>query len=381
MKRNKTLKIAVAALAVAFFMAQPASAAVNLTGAGSTFAIPLLDSCKAGFAAATGDSYTYTGGGSGAGRSASDKGIGDFNFSDTPHTASTRLETVIHAPIIAAPVAVMFNIGTIKSLNLSPETIAGIFGGTITDWNDPAIIADTNRTYETVTFKKDKDGAVLKDKNGAPIVQSTRKVTTHVTMPAKKIQVIYRSDSSGTSGVFTNFLAGMAPKVWTKTGNNSFTTSFPGQLNNITNLGRIVGASGSAAVSALAKKTPYSVTYAEKNYASANNLKLVNVKNAAGNYQAPDSGGTSAFLSAAKIDAASGILTFDYNTKVEGAYPIGTVAYALVDTKTKNAAEVKGFLTYVLSSKCASADPSLEYTTITGPLQVAALAQIAKIGK
>ena len=123
MKRTKTLKIVVAVLASAFFLAQPASAGVNLTGAGATFPIPLLDACKAGFAAATGNSYTYTGGGSGAGRSASDKGIGDFNFSDTPHTASTRLETVIHIPVVAAPIAV---IRAVNTLSLKAGTTTSI---------------------------------------------------------------------------------------------------------------------------------------------------------------------------------------------------------------------------------------------------------------
>jgi phosphate transport system substrate-binding protein len=78
------------------------TAMVNLTGSGSTFAIPLLDACKAGYTAASGNSYTYTGGGSGAGRAASDKGINDFNFSDTPHTAATRLATVIHVQVICS---------------------------------------------------------------------------------------------------------------------------------------------------------------------------------------------------------------------------------------------------------------------------------------
>ncbi|HEX7405716.1 MAG TPA: hypothetical protein VF307_07325, partial [Candidatus Nanopelagicaceae bacterium] len=120
MKISKTWKILIAAIAVVLlggiYALLPKSGSVpvatgniNLTGAGSTFAIPLLDACKAGFATASGNSYTYSGGGSGAGRSSSDQGIGDFNFSDTPHTASTRLATVIHVPVIAAPIAVMYN--------------------------------------------------------------------------------------------------------------------------------------------------------------------------------------------------------------------------------------------------------------------------------
>ncbi len=379
MKISRNLKIAAIACAVALFAAQPASAAVNLTGAGATFPIPLIDACKAGFATATGNTFTYTGGGSGAGRSASDKGIGDVNFSDTPHTAATRLASVIHIPVVAAPIAVMYKLNSTKTVNLSPATVAGIFGGTITMWNDAAIVADNNRTTTVVNFKKDTNGNVVKDKAGAPVVLNTRNVKSYYTFPAKKIIVIYRSDSSGTSGNFTNFLHGMAPAVWTKAGNNAFQTSFPGSLNAVGNLGRIVGASGSAAVSALAGKTLYSITYAEKNYAATNHLGVANIQNAAGNFQTPDAGGTASFLGAATVDA-NGIMTFDYATKLPGAYPLGIVSYALVDTKTKNATEVKALLNYILSPKCPTTDPSLEYTTITGPLLAVDTAQIAKIG-
>ncbi len=379
MKISRNLKIAAIACAVALFAAQPASAAVNLTGAGATFPIPLIDACKAGFATATGNTFTYTGGGSGAGRSASDKGIGDVNFSDTPHTAATRLASVIHIPVVAAPIAVMYKLNSTKTVNLSPATVAGIFGGTITMWNDAAIVADNNRTTTVVNFKKDTNGNVVKDKAGAPVVLNTRNVKSYYTFPAKKIIVIYRSDSSGTSGNFTNFLHGMAPAVWTKAGNNAFQTSFPGSLNAVENLGRIVGASGSAAVSALAGKTLYSITYAEKNYAATNHLGVANIQNAAGNFQTPDAGGTASFLGAATVDA-NGIMTFDYATKLPGAYPLGIVSYALVDTKTKNATEVKALLNYILSPKCPTTDPSLEYTTITGPLLAVDTAQIAKIG-
>ena len=380
MRNRKSAKVVVAAIAAALFLAQPAYAGVNLTGAGSTFAIPLLDACKAGYLASSGNTYTYSGGGSGAGRSASDKDIGDFNFSDTPHTAATRLATIIHIPVLAAPIAVMYKLNLSKPLNLSPETVAGIFGGTITSWNDPAIVADNNRSIKTVTYKKDKEGVVLKDKSGSPMVLNTRTVKTYLTLPDKKIQVVYRADSSGTSGAFTNFLYGAAGSVWTKNGNNDFKTSFPGNINSISNLGRIVGASGSAAVSALAAKTPYSITYAEKNYGKANKLAVANIQNAAGNFQAPDAGGTSAFLGESTVDPKTGILTLDYKTKNAGAYIIGTVAYALVKTNAKNPTDVKSFLTYILDPKCPNTDPTLEYTTITGTLRDINLKQIAKIG-
>lgn len=379
MKITKSLKIAVAAVAITLFATQSASAAVNLTGAGSTFAIPLLDSCKAGFSSATGNSFTYTGGGSGAGRAASDKGINDFNISDTPHTGATRLATVIHVPVLAAPVAVMYNLPIRQPLNLSPATVAGIFAGTITKWNDTAIVADNNRSYQTIVYKKNSSGEVLKDKSGKPLVLGTRTIKTHLTLPNQKIQVVYRSDSSGTSGNFTNFLHGMAPSVWPKAGNGDFKASFPGNINAISNLGRIVAAAGSSGVAALAGKTKYSITYSEANYAEAAGLHSANIKNAAGNYQAPDAGGTSAFLGSSTYDP-NGWLTFDYNTTNPGAYPLGIVSYVLVDTKTKNADAVKSFLSYILDPKCPGTDPSLQYTTITGALHDFDIKQIAKIG-
>ena len=381
MKSAKTMKIAAVAIAIALFAAQPASAGVSLTGAGATFPIPLLDACKAGYSADSGNSYTYSGGGSGAGRTASDKGIGDFNFTDVPHTAATRLSSVIHIPVVAAPIAIMYNIGRQKNLYLSPSTISGIFSGNIKMWNDPAIVADTNRTVKTVTFVKDAKGNVKKSKKGKPIVKDTLTQKIIFSLPAQKITVVYRSDSSGTSQNFTNWLVGTDAKTWTKPSSGVFANAFPGDINAIDNLGRLVSASGSSAVAALAAKTPFSITYAEKSYAKANRLSIASVKNPAGDYQAPDAGGTSVFIGEGTQDAA-GFLKFDYTTKAPGAYTLGVVSYVLVDTKISSdkAPAVKAFLNYLLSTPCTSKDPSLEYTTITGKLLAFNQKQIAKIG-
>ena len=379
MKISKSLKIAVAALALSFFAVQPASA-VGLTGAGAKFPQPLIDICKAGFAADTGHSFTYGGGGSGTGRGNSDKGVGDVNFSDTPHTATTRVSSVIHIPVVAAPVAVMYNLpNKSKDLRLSANTLAGIFAGTITKWNDPAIVADNNRTVTTVIYRKNADGSVKKDDKGQPVVLRKDTRAVYYTLPSATIKVVYRSDASGTQGNFTNYLSGAAPTIWTKAGNNAFASTFPGDLNAVANIGRITGASGSSGVAVQAGKTPYSITFAEKNYAKAQGLRVAFIQNAAGNFQAPDAAGTSAFLGAADVDA-NGFLKFNYTTKVAGAYPLGIVSYALVDTKTTNGAAIKSLLNYLLSSKCVNTDPTLEYSQISGDLLALNLKQIAKIG-
>ncbi len=379
MKLSKSLKALSAAVAVAILAAPSAVAAVSLTGAGATFPGPLIEACKAGYNSATGNTFTYGLGGSGAGRTASDKETSIVNFSDTPHTAAR--ESVIHIPVAAGPIAVMYKIGNDKPLYLSPATIAGIFGGTITKWNDPKIVADNNRSVKETIFKTDGNGKDIKDKSGKPIVlrEVSRKI--RYTLPNKPIKVIYRSDSSGTNGNFTAALNGIAPDVWTKAGNNSFTTTFPGNINDVANLGRIVGASGSSAVTALAAKTPYSITYAESSYAKANGLAIANVKNGAGNWQSPTSSGVSAFLGAASV-SPKGIVTYNYKTTDPGAYVFGAISYALIDTKQKDAETakaVKDLLTYLLDPKCPNTKPELEYTTITGKFRDIDLALIAKI--
>jgi phosphate transport system substrate-binding protein len=380
MKLSKSIKVLGAVIAVAVLAAPSAVAAVSLTGAGSTFAGPLIEACKAGYTTASnGNTFTYGLGGSGAGRTASDKQTSLVNFSDTPHTAAR--EGVIHIPVIAGPIAVMYKIGNDKPLYLSPATVAGIFGGTIKMWNDPLIKADNNRSVKETIFKTDGNGKDVKDANGKPVVlrEVTRKI--RYTLPAKAIKVIYRSDSSGTSGAFTAALNGLAPAVWTKAGNNAFTTSFPGNINDVANLGRVVGASGSSAVTALAAKTPYSITYAESSFAVANGLAIANIKNTAGNFQAPTSSGVSAFLGAATL-SDKGIVTYDYKTTDAGAYVFGTVTYGLVDTKQKDAETakaVKDLLTYLLDPKCPNTKPELEYTTVVGKFRDADLALIAKI--
>jgi phosphate transport system substrate-binding protein len=377
MKISKSLKIAAAALALSVFAVQPAFA-VGLTGAGATFPAPLFDNCKAGFAEETGHTFTYGLGGSGTGRGNSDKGVGDINFSDTAHKASTRGANVIHVPVVAAPIAVLYNLpNKSKVLNLSANTLAGIFAGTITKWNDPAIVADNNRSITTIVYRKNADGTVKRDKAGAPIVLRKETRNVYYTLPNQTIKVIYRSDASGTQGNFTAFLNGAAPTVWTKAGNNAFASTFPGELNAPANLGRITGASGSSGVSVLAGKTNYSITFAEASYAKAQKLGMANIQNAAGNFQAPDAAGTSAFLAAGKVDA-NGFIDFDYKTKATGAYPLGIVSYALVDTKNSNATAIKSFLNYLLSAKCVSTSP--DFALIGGDLLEINKKQIAKIG-
>ena len=381
MKVSMLAKSAAVALVFGLVASTPAHA-VDLTGSGASFPALLIEACKAPFATASGHSFTYASSGSGTGRSNSDKSIGDFWFSDAAHTATTKRASIIHVPVVAAPIGILHNLPSRNTLSLSATTIAGIFAGTITRWNDAAIVKDNNRAYDKIVYKT-KGGQLVKDSSGQPVVAKKIATTTRYTLPDKPIKVVYRSDSSGTTENFTNYLNKSAPAVWTKAKASVFTSSFPGDINAPANLGRIVGASSSTGVSQLAGKTPYSITFAEVNYAVANKLKVAHVINPAGSAVEPTSVSTSAFLAQGAMDA-NGIVTFDYATKEAGAYTLGIVSYMLVDTaypdKTR-AAAVKALASYVLSPTCANdKGAALGFSVIDGDFKKKAEAQIAKIG-
>ena len=382
MRISKLAKVASLALAFGLVTGTPAHA-VDLQGSGASFPALLIEGCKAGFAASSAHTYVYASSSSGTGQANSDKSIGDFWMSDGAYTASTKRASLIHVPLVAAPIAILHNLPSKTTLSLSAATVAGIFGGTITRWNDPAIVADNNRTTTKVIYKLDKNGNPAKDAKGNPVVLRTQNVTQRYTLRDKPIKVVYRSDSSGTSENFTSYLNKSASAVWPKAKNKVFKDAFPGNINDTANLGRVVGAASSTGVAQLAGKTAYSITYAEVNYATANKLKVANLINVAGSSVAPDSTGVGAFLASATQDA-NGFLTYDYATKEKGAYPLGIVSYLLADTKypdATKAAAVKAFANYILSTKCTKdVGAALGFSVIDGELLKKSLAQVAKIG-
>jgi phosphate transport system substrate-binding protein len=382
MKFSVKAKAFAVAAVIAVSSAQPAHA-VDLAGSGASFVVPLVEACKAGFAKKSGHSFVYTSTGSGTGKNNSDNKIGDFWFSDSAHTGANKRSTIFHAPIVAAPIAVLVNLPAKKDIYLSSATVAKIFAGEITMWNDPAIVADNNRVVKSVIYRKDANGNAKKDSKGNPIVLRNTSKTIYYTLPNKPIKVVFRSDTSGTTNNFTRFMNGVAPTVWTKPANDAFTTAFPGNINATTNIGRIVGANGSQGVSTLAAKTPYSITYAEKQWGTSFGLRAAYVGNASGSFTYPDSAATSAFLGEAK-QATDGIVTFDYNTKVAGAYPIGVISYMLLETsyadKTKGAA-VKQLAEYFLSSECATAAAPSGFIAIEGTFLAKAKELLARANK
>ena len=359
------LKLIVMAVVAALFITTPAFAADNLAGNGASFPANLIDECRASYAKSTGNIVTYSANGSGAGKTSSDNGIGDFWFSDSAHTASTKKPSVIHIPIVAAPIAVMHNLPGSRQLYLSSTTVAKIFAGDITMWNDPAINADNNRKIKEIVYRKDKAGNLVKDKAGNPIIVRTLNKTIRYTLPNQKIKVVFRLDNSGTTNNFVRFMKASAPEVWTKPVSDSFSTSFPKSINDLGNIGRVVGASQSQGVATVSSKTKYSITYAEVSFAKFFNLKVANIGNASGNFVTPDSANVSAFLGEASIDS-NNILTYDYATKEPGAYPLGIVSYLLADTAGKNKEAVKEWAKYLVSPSCVNSKPELGFALITG---------------
>ena len=382
MKFSKKAKALSIAALIAVSTAQPAHA-VDLSGSGASFVDPLLQACKAGFAKATNNSYVYSSTGSGTGKKNADAKIGDFWFTDSAHTAATKRETIYHAPIIAAPIAVLVNLPAKKDIFLSATTVAKIFAGEITQWNDPLIVADNNRSVQITTYRKEADGNVKKDAKGNPVVLRSSSKQIYYTLPNKPIKVVFRADGSGTSNNFTTWLGGVAPSVWTKKGNDAFTTAFPGNINDPKNIGRIVGANQSQGIATLAAKTPYSITYAEKNWGDAYGLRASYVSNSTGQFTFHDSAAVSAFLGEAKQDA-NGIVTYDYSTKVAGAYTLGIVSYMLIETSYADKAKgavVKELAEYILSPACSAVDPKLGYVVVGGTFLAKAKELIAKMNK
>jgi phosphate transport system substrate-binding protein len=346
MKISRSLRAGAAIVAVLFAVSTPAAYAVDFKGAGASAVNNFIAACKTSYQTATGDSFVYTGTGSGDGKRAMDNNTHDFAFSDSANTNAAKRATQIHIPLVAWPVAVMTNLGSTRQLTLSTDTISKIFAKKITRWNDPAIVADANRTYNRVIYKT-RNGVVQRDKDGAPVVLRTQKVTRYYTLPNKPIVVIYRSGTSGTTNNFTTALNALDSATWTNRGNDSFVTAFPGVAAS--DPVGLRAASGSAGVGQLAKDTRYSITYNEVSFAKSYNLQTVNVINPAGNEVAPATEGVLTAFSAATINDSTGLVTFDYKSKLAGAYPFTATTYGMVLTgadKSANVAAVKKMFEY-----------------------------------
>jgi len=326
------------------------AASITITGSGSTFIKNLFDACGPTWNDTNdaGSTVSYSGGGSGAGRTAFTGGTTDFAGTDSTYASTdTPPSDYTYVPIIAGPVAIMYkHTGYAGTLKLSASTLAKIFAGTITNWNDAAITTD----------------------NGSAL-------------PSKTIVVVYRSDSSGTSSGFTSYLYATAPTVWTKAGSSTFTSSAPS--------GAPTGSqakSGSDGVTNYVSATDGSISYAELSYqleAQADGVKSAYVINQSGTAIKPTSVSAAAAASAiptANFNDTTGFISPDYTSSVATAYPITIFSFGIAHKSySEKNDSVKDFLNYSLTT-CGSAQAaSLGYATLTSTALTFAKKRVALV--
>jgi phosphate transport system substrate-binding protein len=403
---NSRKRLAIVAIAASALIASttPAFAKdVVLNGSGATFAQPLIDSCKVDYAATSKNTVNYAGGGSGKGRTDFTNNLVDFAGSDAPFVGISEPANTIYAPIYAAPIAVMYNLPTLKeNIYLTPKTTALIFSGEITNWNDPIIAKDNERVVKTPVFgtkqvavkttvvdkktKKKSTKTTYKtvpdvDASGKPVIASYDSKTVNIDLPSQAITVWYRTDNSGTSENFAKWLNGTAKTEWPKKENQSFLVSNPKSSLPF----NFQGASGSAGVAVGVKSKVGSISYSELSYATDNKFGVALIQNAAGEFVEPSAAGTSTFLGGGTINA-NGTVSVDFAKKIPGAYSLGTTSYGLAYNTSERGqyknpvmqAAVADWFTYVLEV-CPTKYPEKGFALITGPLATKAKEQIAKI--
>ncbi|MGH3685036.1 MAG: phosphate ABC transporter substrate-binding protein PstS [Pseudonocardiaceae bacterium] len=297
----------------------------------------------------SGSNINYGGGGSGQGVQQFTDGKIDFAGSDFPlaegkeqQAADARCKSgpAINIPMVGGPIAIGYNVpGVTNNLNLSAANLAKIFSGTITNWNDQAIAQDN------------------------PGVQ----------LPVLGIQSFHRSDGSGTTYNFTNYLVHDAKTDWTFGTNKNWTA--PGGQ----------GAKGSQGVAQGVKSTPGGIGYFELSFATQSQIPYAAIGNAEGKFIPLTQDNAVRFLSAAKVVGTDGDLTlqFDYATTEATAYPNLLVTYEIVCSKG-NAADklplIKNFLGYAASPTGQQGLPGQGYISLPANLQQQARQVISSLG-
>ncbi len=289
-----------------------AMAAETINAAGATFPAPIYQKWFEEYRMAHPDvQINYQAIGSGGGIRQLTEGTVDFGASDQPMT-DEQIKGVkvkpLHFPTVMGAVVLTYNVqGIAMGLKFSPEAIAGMYLGTITKWNDPKIAADNKG----------------------------------VNLPNKEIEIIHRSDGSGTTFIFTDYLSKISPEWKTKVGANT-SVSWPAGL----------GGKGNDGVAGLVKQTPNSIGYVELIYAVQNKMEFADVKNAAGKFVHPSFEGVSAAAANSKEMPADFRVSI---TNAPGAtsYPISSFTWLLIPSEIKDPAKKKAitdFLGWMLTT-------------------------------
>jgi phosphate transport system substrate-binding protein len=347
MRVSSLTKVALIATAAVVAIA-PSAVAYDLTSAGATSVSNFLEKCKTDYQNDTKDTLSHSGGGSSAGKTAINSGTKDMAFSDSANTAAPA--GVFHIPAAIWPIGIAYNLNNraAKQLQLSGPTIAKIFSGDITRWNDPAIVADAQAVRQIPVYKV-KNGKTVLDANNSPVVEKYRSLTIPFTMPNQPITVIYRSGGSGTTNNFVAALKALAPTVWTKAQSDTFATANPTDIS--TKAGSFQAATGSDGVAALAGRTKYSIAYVETGFIAANpDLKAAAVINPAGKSTTPNVEGAQAQFAQSDLNETTGLVTWKYTGTSPAAYPFTAATYAMVKSnygKSDVSAAVKRQVEYM----------------------------------
>ena len=299
--------------------------AQELSGAGATFPLPFYNVVFENFSQVNGDVVAYGGIGSGGGvRNLRDK-IVDFAGSDAflSDKEMAEMAPVVHIPTCMGAVVLAYNLDGVKELKLSGEIIADIFAGNIKMWNDERLAA----------------------------------LNPDVTLPAESIIPVFRSDGSGTTFVFTDYLTKVSP-MWREKFGAGKSVNFPsGQA-----------AKGNPGVAGVIKQTKNSIGYVGSEYAFAQKIPYARIQNARGEFVLPSSATISA--------AASGVIPADTrcsitNADAAGAYPISTFTWMIIykeqnysDRSKEQAQATLDLLKYILSDEAQHITSEVHYAPL-----------------
>ena len=283
------------------------SGSVDLRGAGATFPNPLYQKWLSEYGKIHPNvKIDYQSIGSGGGINQLKKQTVDFGASDAPMSDDDLKSApgeVLHIPTVLGAVVLTYNLEGLKQpLRFSPEVIADIFLGKIKKWNDPKIAADN----------------------------------PGVTLSANDITVVHRSDGSGTSAVFTDYLSKVSAE-WKEKVGAGVSPSWPIGL----------GGKGNEGVTGQVKNTPNTIGYIELVYAVKNNLPVAEIKNASGAFIAPSIDAVTAAAAASAASMPDDLRISITNAAGAPAYPISSYTYILVYKDQKDAGKGKALVDFL----------------------------------
>jgi phosphate transport system substrate-binding protein len=318
--------------------ASASSASGTISGAGSTFQTNFQQGAISAFKSVdSGITVNYNPVGSGTGRDDLAANTVLYAGSDSPipsKDASQFKKTVLYFPVQIGPIAIAYNVTGVTDLKLDATVLAGIFSGKITTWNDPAIKA----------------------------------LNPSASLPSSSINLEVRSDSSGTTQNFSQYLVDTAGSAWTL--GTSSIVSFPKSAH---------ANDGGSAVAAAVKATSNSIGYVDFSTATATGLTAASIKNSAGDYVAPSS--ASAAAAATHVTPAANLTFLTVNEPGATSYPITYQSWDLVYATQPNANDVallQAYLGYLLGTGQSLLTP-LNLAPLPASIDAAAKAQLSKI--